>query len=316
MVGTRALLLVLIFCGIITAVSGLACTFDADCPAPYRTCDGQDVEEHTFTCVGGTCSETITLIQTCGIRRVCAGNTARVIREACENGECHVRGVDYTPCAENWHGYFCDGLKVMKKVSSCEAGICQQGLELVKTCAGSYTYCSGDAAISVNERCVATESFGACPRDREGENCKAFSDLTCTGTSVSGTLGYCEAGSCHTRTLDQDCNDGLPCNGQETCDKVSGCVAGNPVDCSPFNLPEIRTCTYSPDDNPLTLDIFPGFTSSCDEGTGTCTTGTVTLSHTLSEECGAMPVPEFPPVFPVLVIGAFAIALVILLNRR
>lgn len=82
------------------------------------------------------------------------------------------------------------------------------------------------------------------------------------------------------------CDDGLFCNGQETCS--SGvCVSGVSVDCSSNDLVSVSTCTYSPDDNPFTFDFFAGFTSSCDEGSDSCTSSSFLLSHTCNVTCGA-----------------------------
>lgn len=83
-----------------------------------------------------------------------------------------------------------------------------------------------------------------------------------------------------------DCGDGLYCNGAETCN-AGACQSGSSVDCSANNLLSILTCAYSPDDNPFTWDSFAGFTSSCNEASDSCTTGTVSLTHTCNITCGA-----------------------------
>lgn len=85
---------------------------------------------------------------------------------------------------------------------------------------------------------------------------------------------------------DEDCDDGLFCNGEETC--VNGeCQNGIDVDCSGFDLCEIATCNNTPDDNPFTWDYFPGFTSICDEETDSCITRIINLTHTCDFGCGA-----------------------------
>jgi len=86
--------------------------------------------------------------------------------------------------------------------------------------------------------------------------------------------------------IDADCDDGLNCNGQETCQE-GVCVEGMPIDCSGNDLAEIATCDNSPDSNPFTLDFFAGFISECVEP-GTCTTGTIDLTHNCDvENCQA-----------------------------
>ncbi len=84
------------------------------------------------------------------------------------------------------------------------------------------------------------------------------------------------------------CDNGLWCDGAETCGGVTGCQAGISVDCSGNNLAEVATCGYSPDDISLSWDYFAGFTSVCDEALDACTTGTEDLTHECSvSECGA-----------------------------
>ncbi|MBU1946259.1 MAG: hypothetical protein KKC54_04790, partial [Nanoarchaeota archaeon] len=84
------------------------------------------------------------------------------------------------------------------------------------------------------------------------------------------------------------CDDGAYCNGQETCNGVNGCQPGSTVDCSANNIAPVNTCTNNPDNNPFTWDYFIGFTSICNEGTDSCTTGTLNVVSTCNiSECNA-----------------------------
>ncbi|MBU0530537.1 MAG: hypothetical protein KKC05_02585, partial [Nanoarchaeota archaeon] len=84
-----------------------------------------------------------------------------------------------------------------------------------------------------------------------------------------------------------DCDDGLYCNGEETCSNAA-CQSGTQVDCSGFSLEPIQTCTNIPDENQYTWDYFIGFTSTCDEIEDECTLGTIDLTHTCDiNECKA-----------------------------
>ena len=112
----------------------------------------------------------------------------------------------------------------------------------------------------------------------------------------------------------QLCDDGLYCNGQETCNPELGCQAGTPIDCSDnlfctinercdevqdkcvyderdcsYNdLEEIDTCNNNPDNNPFTRDYSPVFTSVCDEENDICTSGLPReFTHTCDKDCGA-----------------------------
>ncbi|MFC1734353.1 hypothetical protein ACFL6I_28955, partial [candidate division KSB1 bacterium] len=116
--------------------------------------------------------------------------------------------------------------------------------------------------------------FISCPND--GAICDVISDHADYMNDLTN--------SC---TGDPDCDDGLYCNGIEIC--VSGdCISGTPVDCSVNDLLEIVTCSNNPDNNPFTWDYFPGFTSTCDEASDSCTSGSVSLSHACDiSNCGA-----------------------------
>ncbi len=85
----------------------------------------------------------------------------------------------------------------------------------------------------------------------------------------------------------EDCDDGLYCNGVETCEDGE-CISGDDINCSLNDILRIATCTNNPDNNPLTWDFFAGFTSVCNEDLDACTTGTVDLTHTCDISwCGA-----------------------------
>jgi len=88
--------------------------------------------------------------------------------------------------------------------------------------------------------------------------------------------------------VDADCNDGLTCNGLETC-VATACVAGTPVDCTAYDLSGIAKCDNTPyDNNPFTWDYREEFTSVCEEPTGTCTTSDPAIANTCDTvQCSA-----------------------------
>jgi hypothetical protein len=98
----------------------------------------------------------------------------------------------------------------------------------------------------------------------------------------------CENGACLSGCItDVDCDDGLYCNGVETCN-AGTCESGTPVDCSSNSIAAISACDNDPDNNVLTLDTYSGFTSTCDETTDSCTTETLTINNVCSVSCGAV----------------------------
>jgi parallel beta-helix repeat protein len=111
---------------------------------------------------------------------------------------------------------------------------------------------------------------------------------------------------------DEDCDDGVYCNGEETC-VDSMCVSGTPIncisanfcevngycdeglmacvyeerDCSGNDLPAVASCVNMPDGNPWTWDYFGGFVSVCDPLSSSCSSGIAELTHTCNLSCEA-----------------------------
>ena len=152
--------------------------------------------------------------------------------------------------------------------------------EVVQDCGTSY---SSDFGISYckNNNIVhnrTTNNLGC-------QNAACFNSSSFEEVIIQACQDGCVGGECLQLecTQDSQCSDNLFCNGQEKC-VANVCVNGNSVDCSSNNLPAVATCNYNPDNNPLTWDFFPGFTSACAE-TG-CTTSIFGITHTLSTQCG------------------------------
>jgi len=159
-------------------------------------------------------------------------------------------------------------------------------------CQGNDYYTYNDVANSCTEGCTCTENAcgtptisyndSRCTECQTNEKCASLNRDYCDGTVIKHDTGICNLTTykCETQTTTiQNCNDGLVCNGVETCNNAQ-CVAGTPVDCSNNNLLAIATCANDPDNNPFTWDYRNAFTSVCQESTGTCTTGDSTINHT------------------------------------
>ncbi len=127
----------------------------------------------------------------------------------------------------------------------------------------------------------------------EDDNCNGQTDEepyasnSCTDY-VPCTEDICSEGICQNNANNALCDDNLFCNGLETCNPLIGCEIGTPIDCSANDLQSISLCTYNPDNNPLTWDLFAGFTSTCNEVEDACTTGSVSILNSCSmTNCGA-----------------------------
>ncbi len=189
---------------------------------------------------------------------------------------CDVRNVDL----ENEWG--CYGFELVGEIT-CEVD---------SDCSELNTnYCNGDLVMQTQGICVEN----VCTAETtEFENCNVYNTETCEGTSRIYSDYSCSAGECiaYDSTVIEECDNELYCDGQETCteliDGITECQASTPVDCSENNLAGIATCTNDPDANPFTWDYFAGFTSTCNEETDSCTTGTVDLTYECSvDNCGA-----------------------------
>ncbi len=119
-------------------------------------------------------------------------------------------------------------------------------------------------------------------------DCNDLDNDYCSGTEIKHDEGKCVDYECTTETtLVEDCNDGLYCNGEESCQDAT-CAEGTPVDCSGNDLAGIATCFNNPDNIDFTWDYFAGFISACNEAADSCTTGAVSLTHTCNvADCGA-----------------------------
>jgi len=97
---------------------------------------------------------------------------------------------------------------------------------------------------------VAIDDFSpACAPCGSGEDAQPCND------DVDCTIDLCGLDGCSAVPVHLACDDGSYCNGAETCHATSGCVAGDPVDCSAFDAP----CTVG----------------ACDEATQQCVTTAV-----------------------------------------
>lgn len=123
--------------------------------------------------------------------------------------------------------------------------------------------------------------------DDSDEDINPDADEVCNGLDDDCDGEIDEGNVCDECLEDSDCDDGLFCNGQESC--VSGeCVSGERVDCSGNDISPIARCDHGSDDYVFTFDFYPGFTSVCDEEMDACTAGDVVVEHSCDvDDCNA-----------------------------
>jgi len=141
------------------------------------------------------------------------------------------------------------------------------GLSAPKTCTKNAD-CDNGLFCDGSESCVA----GACVKGT-APNC---------ADAVNCTVDSCDETShaCKHATNDAACSDGLFCNGTETCNAVTGCVAGTPVQCADGISCTTDSCNESAKscqhaaNNALCSDgLFCDGSETCNPSTG-CVAGT------------------------------------------
>lgn len=132
--------------------------------------------------------------------------------------------------------------------------------------------------------CEADDQFCTADHCDGSGNCVYWKPYDCSD-GVFCTVDTCDEinDRCVNTPDDDYCDDGLWCNGEEWCHPTLDCQPGTPIDCSGYNLPEIGTCDYNPDNYHYTWDYAPGFTSVCDEVNDECTQGSYTFTHTCAD---------------------------------
>jgi len=196
----------------------------------------------------------------------------------------------------------CDDGLACNGAETCVSGSCQPGTPV--NCNDGVA-CTTDACNEPSGTCSHTPNNGAC---NDG--------LFCNGSETCHvTLGYqagtppncadsvaCTLDSCNEATDSCDhtpdngaCNDGLFCNGSETCNVTLGCQAGTPPNCADSVACTVDSCNeatdscdHTPDNGACDDALFcngaetcnvslgcqagsnpcPG--QACDEGTDTC----------------------------------------------
>ena len=208
----------------------------------------------------------------------CSGDLIKHDEGVCVDFVC---GVNTTTTLDCDNGLYCDGDE------SCLNANCVAGTPPV---INDGVGCTDDYCDEVNDVVVNSVNDSNCDNGLycDGvETCDA--ELDCQiGTPINCDNGlYCDGvescneytDSCNSGTP-INCDNGLFCDGAEVCNEVTeSCDSGTVVDCSGNDLLEIATCDNNPDNNPFTWDYADSFTSTCDEGSDSCTNATQNLTH-------------------------------------
>ncbi|RME38100.1 MAG: hypothetical protein D6788_08090, partial [Planctomycetota bacterium] len=153
--------------------------------------------------------------------------------DACTTDTCDSATGDcvHTPVVCD-NGLFCDGVETCDSASGCQAGTppCSEGQACDEDNDRCRTPCTIDADCDDGLFCNGTE---ACVNDF----CEPGTPPDCDD-GVDCTVDSCDEDNdvCVNTADDSACDDGVFCNGAETCDPASGCQPGTPPCADPTPL--------------------------------------------------------------------------------
>jgi hypothetical protein len=175
---------------------------------------------------------------------------------SCSGSTCGVREYFCLTSTEHPEGFI--GAESILCPNGCEDGACLSG------CMDS----DGDLSIEEQYYVKGYTYFEDIKHDTcDEDNAGHLMEYTCQSKNDRGSDDYicpngCEDGACLSGcTTDTDCDDGLFCNGVETCDASSVCQAGTAPDCD-----DSLDCTYDGCDETNDVCGYIVDNSICDDG--------------------------------------------------
>ena len=231
------------------------CSVDADCDDGLW-CTGAE------TCVDEACVAGVA--PDCDDEVSCTNDACDEAADACSNEP------DDAQCDD---GLWCNGAETCDDVDGCEAGVSPD-------CGDAFA-CTTDSCDEAADSCAHAPDDGACDDGlfcNGAETCSAESGCEAgvapnCGDAVGCTTDACdEAADACTHTPDDTvCNDGLFCNGAETCDMAEDCVNGaavvcdDGVGCTEDACDEVTdACVSTPDDAHCDNGLFCDGGERCD----------------------------------------------------
>ena len=185
-----------------------------------------------------------------------------------------VGGIDEEPVASAYcdNGLYCDGTETDPQ-ADCQAGTppdCNDGVDCTTdVCnedADSCDHVADDGYCDDGLYCNGSETCHVTLDCQQGPSVNCNDGISCTVDSCDEITD-----SCDNSPSDALCDDGLYCNGAETCDAVSDCQPGGGDPCSPPLLcnEEMDACVGCIADGDCD-DGVSCTVDTCDTGTNTC----------------------------------------------
>ena len=183
----------------------------------------------------------------------CDDDELCTLKDACALGKCVGLAAPATqPCSD---GNACT------TPDNCSGGACKSG---PKADCDDKIACTVDAC-DIASGCTITANDKLCDDNN-----------ACSDDSCNPKVG------CHHDTIAGKCEDATVCNGIETCDPKTGCVAGKPLNCDDANVctndscDKTKGCTAVNNQDPCTDGVACTLNDLCD-GAGACKAGSDAL---------------------------------------
>jgi hypothetical protein len=235
-----------------SSTGGAACQADADC-SDGLFCDGDE------TCVSGACAPGAP--PSCSDGVDCTDDFCNLASDTCK----HVP--NDTKCSD---ALYCNGAESCDPLNGCTAGTpmdCDDGVACTAdTCSDASAACvhvPDNALCSDGLFCNGMETCSAVSGCQPGAPPVCNDGLTCTADACDPIQNACVF-----TPVDAFCNDGLVCDGIETCDPMgaapSGCKPGTPVPCASDGIActtdacteAAQGCAHTPDSSKCAAGQF------------------------------------------------------------
>ena len=242
-------------------------------------CNGQETCDAILDCRPGTSPDCVDLVS-------CTRDRCNEADDRCENTPVDSACSDSNPCTGPDvclpdsgcsqpplpDGGICP---LGAGMGVCRGGLCTSGCTLNSDCSDGIA-CTLDTCDTGSNTCVFTPDDNLCDTNVCGANqicnpnlgCEDRSPISCND-DVACTVDTCSDNACHNDTEDARCDDGNACNGLETCDALTGCRAGTPLDCNDGIACTVDSC------DPVAGCMHEARNTLCDnglwcDGTETC----------------------------------------------
>ncbi len=219
-------------------------------------CDGVETCDAVLDCQAGTpvnCSDGVS----------CTSDLCNETIDACTNMAADVLCND---------GQFCNGVETCDAVLDCQPGValtCDDGVA-----------CTTDSCDEIGDQCLNIPDNTACDNGLfcdGAETCDAVLDCVASTFTCDDAVG-CTVDTCNETTdvciftpVDGLCDNGIFCDGAETCDSLLDCQVGIPLTCDDAVVCTIDSCdelnavcVNTPDDTACDNAAFCDGVETCD----------------------------------------------------